>query len=109
MRLCPPYVIARCDLDPSRHCEERKRRSNPSFVMRPDGLLRGVYHRAALRADLQAPSGLSASDYFPAVLLRAVSPARTKSTIWSSDGPGLLAALAIIFGWENRLIPRQVP
>src|SRR3984893_15754763 len=34
----------------SRHCEERKRRSNPYFH-RGHGLLRGACHRAALRAD----------------------------------------------------------
>jgi hypothetical protein len=30
---------------------EAKRRSNPAFSQPKAGLLRGVYHRAALRAD----------------------------------------------------------
>ena len=34
-----------------RHCEERQRRSNPSLRKWRYGLLPGVYHRAALRAD----------------------------------------------------------
>ena len=33
-----------------RHCEERKRRSNPTFVLLRHGLLRGACHRARIRA-----------------------------------------------------------
>src|SRR6185436_10222571 len=35
---------------PNRHCEERQRRSNPWCRGRGDGLLRGVYHPARVRA-----------------------------------------------------------
>src|ERR1700693_381587 len=43
-------VLIAISIAGSRHCEDRRRRSDPAFAG-ASGLLRGACHRAALRAD----------------------------------------------------------
>jgi hypothetical protein len=60
-----------------RHCEERKRRSNPELSHAPNGLLRGACHRAALCADPVARNDARARIRAARRLLRpAMSPSR---------------------------------
>src|SRR5438094_7443415 len=76
--------------------------------MRGHGLLRGAYHRARIRATRWLAMTDKPSDYLRAAEPpRGARPARTKSIIWSSDGPGLVAHWAIICGWKNRIIAVQ--
>jgi hypothetical protein len=73
MPACILYCCLTCESEiPARHCEERKRRSNPCLSKRRDRLLRGAYHRTALRAELLARNDAAESTRTPNTQLHEI-------------------------------------